>query len=452
MQPKADRADNLIRSKFPRFAGGAVSAAAASIIVVLGGCVTTPTMPPPTQLDFPSPAAGPGAPSLDKGQRRQIEKGWDALTRGDAAAARASSTGAGPAGQLLALQASIVAGDQDPVPGLQGLTESTPDYAAAWLTLSIAAEGADNESLALDAAERGAELWSDKRWKDRSRQLHQRWIDDRVESAHRLYAAEEPTEALKTLDPVLILEPDNHDAVLLKARLLIALDEPDRAEAVLAVLPRDTEVIRMSGEIAEARGDLSAAFRIYTSLPDDAEATLLAAAIAESTGDWLSAMNLYSSLPDERPEKGPGLRAAQLRWRVSVMPEYVQEALSSPELDREDLAVVLVALAPQVETFEGGQVPLLSDIMRLPSQSEILTAVRLGLLGSDQLERRFMPYQPVTVEATRAAIDRLTGLLDLDGPRWCVTPDDESCTMLEAPISGEKVGSIVIDLVARDGR
>ena len=401
-------------------------------------------------LDFPSPDEGPGGPSLDKGQRRKIERGWDALIRGDAAAARASASGVGTAGQLLALQASVVDGDQDPVPGLRGLTETAPDYAAAWLTLSVAAESADNESLALGAAKRGTELWSDKRWRDRSDRLHQLWVGDRVNSAQRLLETGEPEQALDALDPALALEPGNRDAVLLKARLLIALDEPDRAEAALAILPRDNDVIRMSGTIAEARGDLSAAMRIYSSLPDDPEATILAAAIAESTGDWLNAMNLYSSLPDEQPEKGHGLRKAQLRWRVSVMPEYVQEALASPELDREDLAVVLVTLAPQVETLDGGQVPLLSDIMRLPSQSEILTAVRFGLLDSDQLEHRFMPYRPVTADETRAAVDRLTELLDLDAPRWCPASDDKPCALLEPPISGESVAGIVIDLVARD--
>ncbi len=452
MQPKTDRAEHLNRSGFSSITGGAVVAAAVSIVVVAGGCVTAPTTPPPTQLDFPSPAEGPGGPSLDKGQRRQIEKGWEALTRGDASSARAGASGAGTAGQLLALQASIVAGEKDAVPGLQGLTEGTPEYAAAWLTLSVAAEDADNETLALNAANRGAELWSDKRWTDRSRQLHQRWVDDRVDSARRLYQADEPVEALSTLGPALTVEPDNRDAVLLKARLLIALEDPDRAEAVLAVLPRDTDVIRMSGTIAEVRGDLSAAMRIYTSLPDDPEATLLAAGIAESTGDWLSAMNLYSSLPDDQPEKGHGLRTAQLRWRVSVMPEYVQEALSSPELDREDLAVVLVSLSPRLETMEGGKVPLLSDIMSLPSQNEILTAVRLGLLGSDQLEHRFLPYRPATAEVTREAIDRLAGLLDLAGPRWCGAADDQPCTTLEGPITGEKVGGIVIDVAARDGQ
>jgi tetratricopeptide (TPR) repeat protein len=452
MRSKADRAEHLKRPANPRFSGGDLAAAAVGIIVVIAGCATAPTTPPATQLDFPSPVEGPGGPPVDKGQQRQLKKGWDALTRGDVRAARATATGAGSAGQLLALQASVVAGDQDPIPGLRKLTETSPQYASAWLTLSVAAEDADNESLALEAAQRGAELWSDGRWEDRSRRLRQRWIEDRVESARRIFEASELTEALDTLEPALALEPDNHDGVLLKAQVLIALDDPDRAEAALAALPRDNDVIRMSGTIAEARGDLSAAMRIYRSLPDDPLATLFAAAIAESTGDWLSAMNLYSSLPDDQPEKGPGLRAAQLRWRVSVMPQYVQEALSSPELDREDLAVVLVSLAPKVETLEGGQVPLLSDIMTLPSQNEILTAVRLGLLGSDRLEHRFMPYRLATPEGTRAAIDRLTRLLDLAGPRWCTTPDEVACTTLEAPISGEKVGSIVIDLMARDQR
>jgi len=441
----------LTRSISSRIADCVGSAAAIGVIVLLAGCASTPTAPPPERLGFPSPAEGPGGPSLDKGQWRDIERGWDALVRGDAAAARSSASGAGAAGQLLTLQASLVDGYQDPVPGLLKLTESAPDYAAAWLTLSFAAESADDESLALSAANRGSELWPAKRWEARSQELHRRWIIDRVDSARLILETGEPAEALDTLTPALTLEPGNPEAVLLEARLLIALGDPDRAEAALAVLPRDTDVIRMSGRIAEARGDLSAAMRIYTSLPDDPEATILAAAIAESTGDWLSAMNLYSSLPDSQPEKGSGLRKAQLRWRVSVMPEYVQEAVSSPELDREELAVVLISLAPKVETLEGGQVPLLSDIMRLPSQTEILTAVRFGLLDSDQLEHRFAPYPTVTADETRAAVDQLTVLLELEAPRWCSEPGDEECITLEPPISGEAVARIVIDLVTRNG-
>jgi hypothetical protein len=163
-------------------------------------------------------------------------------------------------------------------------------------------------------------------------------------------------------------------------------------------------------------------------------------------------MNLYTTLPDDRPEKGPGLRRAKLRWRVSVMPEYVQEAVRSPQLDRAQLAVVVVSLAPRVETLPGGQVPLLSDVMTLPSQNEILTAARLGLIRSDQFLHRYHPQRLATAAEARYAVDSLASLLELDSPRWCAGEDDDRpCAAIVEPITGEAVTSMVIEVVAQEG-
>jgi hypothetical protein len=90
--------------------------------------------------------------------------------------------------------------------------------------------------------------------------------------------------------------------------------------------------------------------------------------------------------------------------------------------------------------------------MDLPSQNEILTAVRLGLIDSDQLDHTFDPGRPVTAAEAKTAIDRLSTLLALDHARWCTgASDDSPCTPLDAPISGARVAGIVIDLVAREG-
>jgi len=432
---------------------GFVAAVALGVIASMSGCATAPSGTPAARLDFPSPGSGPGHPAIDRGVQRDIDAGWNELLRGDTTAARKSAAraGTGPAAELLGLQATIVADDSDPIPGLRGLTDAEPDYAAVWITLSVAAERANNETVALSSADRGAELWPDERWENRAEQLHQRWVDDRVSSARSLYEAEQPTGALDTLAPALALEPDNHPAVLLQARILIALDEPDRAEAALASLPRDDDVVRLSGNIAESRGDLNAALRIYASLPNDPEATMLAIGIAETQGEWSTAMNLWSVLPEDTPEKARGLSRAKLRWRLSVMPDYVHEAVDSTNLDRAGLAVILVSLAPQLETLPGGAVPLLSDIMDLPSQREILTAVRLRLIDSDQLDHRFNPDRPVATGEVRAAINRLSGLLALDRPHWCTRGDNSPCTSLDPPISGQRVAGIVITLVAREG-
>ena len=434
--------------------GATIFAAAVISLVISAGCASAPAKAPPARLDFPAPDTGPGRPDLSRADQDHIDKGWNALLAGDPAMARSSAaqTGPNPAAELLTLQADIVAGSDSSMPGLERLTTAQSEYAAAWLTLSVAAESADDEAVALEAASRGAELWPDKRWIGREQRLRQRWVDDRIESARELYETEYSVAALEVLEPALTLDPDNRDAVLLKARALIALDQPDRAEAALSGLPRDPEVVRVSGNIAEARGDLSAAMRIYTSLPEDPEAVLLGVGIAESQGDWLSAMNLYRLLPEDRPEKGPGLRRAKLRWRVSVMPEYVQEAISSPMLDRAQLAVVVVTLAPRVETMPGGQVPLLSDVMTLPSQEEILTVARLGLIEGDQFLHRFHPQRPVTPAEVRSAVDNLGRLLELESPHWCAdNVDDQPCAEIVEPISGESVAGIVIEMVTREG-
>lgn len=443
----------MARTSRPVSAAIAVAAVAVGVITSMCGCATAPQEAPPTRLAFPSPAAGPGHPVIDRAAQRSIDAGWNDLLESDANAARksAAQAGPGPAAELLGLQAMIVADDGDPIPGLRRLTDAQPDYAAAWITLSVAAEEANNESLALAAADRGADLWPIKRWQERADQLHQRWVEGRISSAQHLYEAKQPADALETLAPALALEPGDRPAVLLKARILLALNEPDRAEAALASLPRDDEVVLLSGNIAEARGDLNAALRIYASLTDNPEATLQAIDIAETLGEWSTAMNLWSSLPDDTPEKALGLSRAKLRWRLSVMPDYVADAVRSSPLDRAGLAVIIVSLAPKLGTLPGGQVPLLSDIMDMPSQNEILTAVRLGLIDSDQIDHSFDSNRPVTADEVRAAIDRLSALLTLDRPRWCIVGDDSPCTSLDPPISGARVAGMVIDLVAREG-
>jgi tetratricopeptide (TPR) repeat protein len=390
---------------------------------------------------------------LTGADRQEIEEGWQALLAGDAASARSSAARStpNPAAELLTLQAAIVSGS-NPVQDLERLATEQSGYAAAWLTLSVAAEKAGNQRTSLSAASRGAELWPEDRWIERNQHLYQRWIGSHIDSASELLDAGSSEAALDALEPAVSIDPGDRNVVLMKARILIALDEPDRAEAALAGLPRDPDVVRLSGNIAEARGDLNAAFRIYSSLPDDPQAMLSAAAIAETEGDWLSAMNLYGNLPEDVPEKTPGLRRAKLRWRISVMPEYVQEAFGSKELDRAQLAVIVVTAAPRVETMATGQVPLLSDVMTLPSQEEILTAARLGLIEGDQFLHRFHPQRLVTAGEVTHAIDNLGLLLDVTSPRWCTEDEeDEPCAEIVEPVSGEHVASIVIDMAVRKG-
>lgn len=448
MKPNTDRRASRSLNAIASSAGLCALGISAIVALTLAGCATTQPAGTPERLAFPSPVDGPGAPDLGKQASKRIDKGWRALTRGDTAGARASAVeaGASEASRLLDLQARIIGGGPVPIAALAELTAEFPGYAAGWLTLSAAAEAGEDEATALEAAARGAELWPAKRWRERVRELRQRWIGDRLGSAARLLESERPAAAVDALQPVLAIEPDNRDALLLEARSFVALGEADRAEAALSGLPRDREVVLLAGDIAVARGDRRAAIRIYASLPDDPEALLKAIDLAEADGDWQTAMSLYSGLPDERPEKASGLRVAKLRWRISVMPPHVRESFEADTLDRSGLAVVLVSLVPRVASLPGGRVPLLSDIVDMPSQREIITAARLGLLGTDPLEHRFYPQRAVTAGEVRTAVTKLGLLLGVAPPSWCDGAEDE-CVHIEEPISGRQVADIVINMM-----
>jgi tetratricopeptide (TPR) repeat protein len=400
-----------------------VGLATGSLLLTLIGCETTTTGEPPSALEFPAPYVGPGHPDLENTALRQIKKGWLDLQRGDTRSARAAaqSAGAGTATTLLMQQAATVEGDAETVSILQDLVTDSPGYSSAWLTLSVAAEKADNEIVAFDAAKRGAEMWPDQRWLDRAAELNQRWIEDRVTAAGQLFESGQAASALETLEPALALEPDHRDAILLKAKGLITEGEMDLAETTLIRLPQDPDALLLSGEIAESRGD------------------------------WQIAMGLYTAMPEDHPERAFALNRAQLRWRISMMPPYVHGAMTAHELDRAGLATILVSLAPQLETIGGGEVPVMTDIVASEAQREILTAVRLGLLHADPIDHLFHPQQPVAASETRRAIDELCTLLVLDHPRWCSSSVEGRCIDLDQPVDGARVTGLVIGLVERGG-
>jgi len=393
-----------------------------SLMSFLGACVSTPPPASPSQaLAFPSPLDGPGLPELEETQHKAVARGWAELEAGrpdlaERAVAKAAVT---PAGRLLSLQISLLRGDTKIEPGLVDLTRENPTYAAPWLTLSVEAEREDNENTALDSARTGARLWPAQRWTDRVQQLETRWIDDRVRRAKSALGEEQAEQALEIVDRALDLAPDSREGLLTRTHALIFLGRIDEAERVLSRLPADVE------------------------------ATLISAEIAERRRDWLGAMDRYSALPANYPQRAAALQRVQLRWRLSQLPGYAQQALASQELTRGELAILVVSLVPQVRTFGSGEVPLLTDIVELPYQREILTAVSSGLLSADTLEHRFHPQRSSTVEEARAAVEGLASLLDIPAPTWCA-PDlvvQSPCTSVSQPVTGRALTEVVLRVV-----
>jgi hypothetical protein len=159
-------------------------------------------------------------------------------------------------------------------------------------------------------------------------------------------------------------------------------------------------------------------------------------------------MDRYGALPVDTPGREAALHRAQIKWRLSVLPEHVQSALASARLSRVELASLVVALVPELEAIGGGRVPLLSDIVDLASQREIVTMVRLELMEVDRLEHRFYPRREVTAEEFSSAVDRLSELVGVSPPSWCDPPRVlSSCVELSVPIAGEAVAELIMGLV-----
>ncbi len=418
--PAADRR----RPPSPRAAIPVIAAAVlVAIALAMTACSTAPRPPGETAgVAFPSPLAGPGRPPLDRASERRLGAAWSELAGGQLAAARRSlgSANASPHRRLLELQLDLLEGREGTASALADLGLGHPAWAALWLTVAVAAEQQGNEAGALAAARRGAELWRHDRWSQRPLDLYQRWVLARLDEAEKLLAADDASAALAVLDRARALDPVVAGGDLLAARIKISLGQTDEADAILA--------------------ELGAA-------PD---AVLLRAELAELRGDWATAMELYRSLPVTTARRREGLARAQLQWRLTVLPAYVHQALASTSVRRGELAVILLALAPDVEAFATGAPILMTDIVELPYRREILSAVRADLLTADPVEQRFRPERVATAGEVRDAVEAVCHLLGYTPPVWCAGPiapgSHERCRWLQAPIAGNDVATIVLSL------
>lgn len=395
-------------------------AASASLLLLVVGCQPLGQAPTPrVEVGFPSPLSGPGRPEIDSHEKRLVERGWNALLSGrieDATAAAAKAGDNDPA-RLLAAQVGLVA-KTDPSGELRAIVGRHPDYAAAVLTLSLALERIDDEQASLATARRGAVLWGARRWRQRVTDLEDRWIGQRLATGREALSAGDDAHARALAAEVLKVEPDSREAHLLDAKALMAAGSLDQAKQELDSLGKDPEAIVLRGRIAELKDD------------------------------WTAAMSLYESLPPLDPKRAALLSRARRRWRLANMAPYVQEAIDSPALTRAQLAVLLVALAPQVESTSASASPLLTDIVELPGHREIVVAVRAGLIDTDEIEHRFFPNREADAATARSAIDRLCKILGDTVPAWCTNSDSApGCVRLSEPVTGRQVADLLLHIV-----
>ncbi|RLE36690.1 MAG: hypothetical protein DRJ61_00155 [Acidobacteria bacterium] len=397
-------------------------------LLVSTACQTSAPPPATTSgtrltIDVPFPLSGPGRQPIDSTERKAVGEAWGELLTGRVTDARTTVARFGsPQTELLRLQVTLVEGPSaDIQKRLQDFVDEYPQYAAGWVTLSMAAELQGNETVALSSAHRSSQLWPSGPYARRSKNLQQRWVDDRIERGRETLTAGQPMEALSTIEQALALDPDNQAALLTRAESLLQLQQGPEAEAALSRLG---------------------------SLP---EALVLRADMASAQGRWQHAMDLLGALPADHPAKDRALRRAQLMWRISILPPYVHEAVYSKAVTREQLAVILVAMVPSLEVQAGGATPLLTDVIDLPSQRAILTATRLHIMSVDKVAMLFHGQRAVTRGESKSAIEATCHISGFSAPLWCEPglSRNDGCSVIEEPVQGMDLVEVLLSVNAR---
>jgi hypothetical protein len=273
--------------------------------------------------------------------------------------------------QVLAAQVDFAAGnDRRVIERLLPVGDAQPTYTASQLLLARAAERLGDLPLAYSAY-RAVAARSPLALK-RAGVLHPRALEivsNRLEEALR---NQRPEEAAKQLGLLRSWAPA--EILTLEAARKVALATGDRGAELAAVKelssrsPGDRGLLERRAELELEVGDPSAGLKIVQDLaarhPQDA-------ALAEE------------------------LESAKFRWRLSQLPQNVQEVAAKPELTKGDLAVLLYWLVPEVRNSRPTAGRIATDVLDNPHQEEIIRVVNLGLMDVDPTLHRFSPGAPV---------------------------------------------------------
>lgn len=281
--------------------------------------------------------------------------------------------------------------------------------------------------------------------------------------AFRAVAADSPLAADRAAE----LEPRALERLGERVEEALARGRLDEATAAVEQLrswgPSSIPTLEAEADLAAARGDAAAeleALRRLTELrPDDRALQERRADLELEAGEPGRGLEIFETLAVAYPRDealADKLAYAKFRWRLTLMPETVQELAGRPELQRGDYAVLLYWLLPSVRYGEPERARIAADILDDPRRDEIARVVNLDLMEMDETLHRFSPLESVSRETVLAG--QLKVLARAETPVACVQglapePSTESvcatavrCGLIErledclpeAPVSGRE--------------
>lgn len=187
----------------------------------------------------------------------------------------------------------------------------------------------------------------------------------------------------------------------------IRRDRLDDADEDLARLelwaPGGETTLEAAAGLAHARGDTAAELAAVRQLaqlrPEDLQLTERWADLELLSGNPAAGLDLFEQLAAAHPgdsELEEKVGYAKFRWRLSLLPQRVQEVSSRAELERGDWAVLLYWLLPSVRYGETSRPRIAADILDDPRREEIARVINLGLMDVNESLHRFSPEEPVS--------------------------------------------------------
>jgi tetratricopeptide (TPR) repeat protein len=368
----------------------------------LGSCASAPPVPAARDRFPLDPREGLAGPFEDA-----IERGWRALSSGDAKRARREfdrtatepSRRAAAIGGIEALVLSDRAEEAVRVcaDALSGSGPTLP----LWTACAEAYARTGDPIAAFLLYERAAE-----------RSPGRRGLAERTEELRAV-----ATETLLT-----VAEREASEGQRDAARAKVA--------QALAWNPGAAAVWIRAAEVECAAGERESALRYYRDAMaleplDDASAER-AGELALEMGDYSTAVPLFESLAALNPRLRERAAEARLAFRIDNWPEAERQAARSLRLSRAGAALLVWWMFPEVREAKVKSGIVASDVLERKDSRIMMRATALGLLDVDAETHRARPDAPLSRGAAAQMMVRLATLLGKGAPSGCLAAASEA--------------------------
>ncbi len=364
---------------------------------------------------FRDPRVGAPPPPLTSRDAKTLEAAYQALRRGDIAAAEKAlqagqrKKGVVPAPLVLvAVYVELASGNAEPArTSLADLTAAHPAWTAA---VEASADLAAVEGRSADALERYRKVArlapKDQRARERVEILRAQVAAERRLEAETALGSGDLDAARRAAHSLLQLEPSSPAGLVLLARAAAAGGRNDDAWTWAK----------------EAR----------KRAPADPSVAAFAAETAAKAGRWADAASLYEGLAATDPTFVSKADEARVEFKVQNLPEAARRAAESTRLTRAQLATLLWWTVPE---FRDAVVPpgaeIAVDVVDRSDRGPLARAIGLGFFVVSPETHRVGADWPVSRGEIAAALRRVAMLAGRGRqPRGCLAPEPPVLALL----------------------